>query len=121
MGVVQAKELPLRRTVHFDHVPIDRYEELITRYRLLMNCVKKVRENPNDACLRNKFAVMATQYLDKGHSNINVTQEEAHHQRVKTVVALIEELCPDRDDLPEEQVTARARMLCEVCSLSEYS
>lgn len=120
MGSVQAKEAPLSRRVHFDHVPIDRYEQLIARYRLLMNCVKQVRENPNDSCLRNKFAVMATQYLDKGHSNINVTQEEAHHRRVKTVVALIDELCPDRDDLPEEQVTARARMSWEVFRMESF-
>ena len=84
-----------------------------------MNCVKQIRKQPNDPCLRNKFAVMATQYLDHGHSRVHVTQEEAHYERVTHVVALIQELCPDRDNLPEEQVTARARMLLEVVRLSD--
>lgn len=113
MGIVQAKQPDLQRRVHFDHVPIDRYEQLITRYRLLLNCAKQVRKNPSSDNLRNKFAVMATQYLDRGHSNINVTQEESHQERVTRVLELIEELCPQRVNLPEEQVIARSCMLME--------
>ena len=121
MGVVQAKQAPIKMQVSFDHVPIDRYEQLITRYRLLINCAKQAREHPNNVNLRNKFAVMATQYLERGHSDVHVTQEISHRNRVIHVLAMIEELCPQQDNITEEQATARSFMLCESVVLGGMS
>ena len=113
MGAVQSRSQQSKKRVKFAHVPIDRYEQLITRYKLLLQCVKKLRENENSEILRNKFAVMATAYLENGHGDIHVTQEMDHLNKLNHVMELIEEFCPQQDNLTDEQVTARSVMLLE--------
>lgn len=110
MGNKQVKQ---KKHVHFAHVPIDRYEQLITRFRLIQTCVAQIREQPDNINLRNKFAVMAVQYLERGHKDIHVTQEVSHLKRIEQLLALIEELCPQQDNITEEQAAARSLMLFE--------
>ena len=110
MGNVQLQK---KKVTFADCIPLDRYEELITRFRLLKKCVKQLEQNKDDVNLKNKFAVMAKQYIENGHANINVTTEDKHIERLKYVLEKIETFIPEQQNLTQVQSTARALMFRE--------
>ena len=72
-----------RRVTWASDVGIDRYEEDTQRFNHIMKVHSTL--NKDDMDEKDKLATLIIKYLERCHSDVNVTAELIHYERVKTV------------------------------------
>ena len=113
MGNTQSPPKKPRVTFH-PGVKIDRYEEETRRYNHIMKLNQQL--NHNDMDQKDQLASLIISYLNRCHSNTNMTAEVTHYNRVKSVC--IVGLEAFQGTITEQQVRALSLCLLEYVIVS---
>ena len=105
-----------RRVTWASDVAIDRFEEDTTRFNHIVKLHSVLDKDDVEA--KDKLATLIIKYLERCHSDVNVTAEVIHYERVKTVCIIALETF--QAYITEQQVRALHSSLLEYVLLDVW-
>jgi len=83
MGNTPSSPQKRRRVTWASDVGMDRHEEDTKRFEHIAKLYYTI--NNDDVEAKDKLATLIIKYLERCHSDVNITAETVHYERVKTV------------------------------------